>query len=210
MQLPVADVTKQHIVDSGYISQLIERVSGATQALQGMFQEGAPERRTAAEFRGVDKAARGRLEKNARLIQVMSIKPIAELMASQTIQLRSQDSWVKLSGEWPQRLANEYGQAVVDGRMSVSPKDLDVNYDIEVSSDLISNLNDPETMIRLFEIANGSPLIGARADIYRMYKNIARKMGEKNIDDFDLPINTTVLPDEQVGNMAADGQLRAM
>ena len=62
MQLGVQDVTKQHIADSAFIVDWMNRIGAANEATQGNLRSGGPERLTAKEFTGSQTGAFSRLE----------------------------------------------------------------------------------------------------------------------------------------------------
>ena len=204
MQLPVADVTRGHVADMGYVIGIMERISGASNSLQGIFDENAPERRTKAEFQGVTQNARSRMELNANLIFAMSIRPTIDLMAAQTIQLRSMDSWTKISGDWPMQLMMEYQQQ--EGRVFTRPQDLNVKYDIASSGAHISGAEDTQLMMNLLQLAAGIPQIAVQHDLGKMFRSVARRAGEKNIDSY-IMAQPVLMPDQQVQQQADAGNL---
>jgi len=209
-QLTVNDVTRGHLADASYVADIMFRVSGATDAVQGVLSNQAPERRTAEEFRNTRASAVSKLEKMAKMISAMSHRRLTYLIASHTIQLVSQASWVRLLGEWPNRLAMEYGMPVQQGRVMVEPNMLDVNFDV-VPIDRTQSLarEDPQTMIQLMQVAMANPMVASQVDFTRWFLSIARRFGEKNAADFLLQgnVQAQVVPDEEAGNRAASGEL---
>lgn len=202
-QLDVRDVTAGTISDIGFLINIIERVSAATDALQGVFQDSAPERRTKAEFEGVMRNATARLGHTGRKVNLQCMRPLGFMLASHTQQFMSQDAYVKLSGDWPKILAAEYGLEVLEDRVKVAPADLDIRYDIAPIETKIPAAQDGEMMFNLYTTALQNPLLAQRFDLVRMYKSIARRFGERNIDTFEIK----VAPDQELLNQAASGEM---
>ncbi len=106
-QLAVQDVTKGHLQDVAFMSEMMQRTSGATDAMQGVFDD-APERRTAAEFQGTRQGAAARVGKTARMIYSMFFRDLALMMASHTKQFMTKTTHIKLMNETERRLLAEY------------------------------------------------------------------------------------------------------
>lgn len=204
MQLQNTDITRGNIPDASYIMQMMERVTSAAGFSQGVFDSGAPERRTAAEFQGTKSGSDGRLAKLTRLIHTMSMRDLGHMVASHTQQFQSNETFVRVSGDWQRILELEYGITTNNGRLSVGPMDLDVNYDISPINGQLDSASDPQVSLQLLQMAAGNPIISQRMDIIRMFKSLARRLGEKNIDNFQFQ----VMPDYQVQDMAASGKLQ--
>ena len=206
-QLNFEDPTQQNMTDIGFLTQTMERVSGAPQNLQGLLDDKAPERRTAAEFMETRSSAMARLSKLARLIAVTSMRDLGYMTAAHTIQLASQESWVKVSGEIPRSLQAEFQTG---DRILVHPSDMQVNYDIVPFDASLGDMNNVQQFMHLFEIVAQHPVLTQVFDISKMFISLARRLGENNVLDYLLApgVQTQVLSDEQVGNMAADGEIR--
>lgn len=214
MQLKVDDVTRQNLPDTQIIMSFMERVTGASESLQGIFGN-APERRTATEFEQTRGSASARLAKMARIIQAMSMRPLAHMLAAHTQQLMKEETYIKISGDLEKRLVAEYGleAEVRNGRVAVSPQDLDVNYDIFPSDGRSTADVDSTVLIRLLELGLQSPVFGQSFDMVRLFKSIARRAGEKNIDEFEKKgqnANIIPMPDAQVQEQVQRGNLVAV
>lgn len=210
-QLRIDNVTQDHVNLVNHISELIHRVTGATDALQGIMQENAPERRTAEEYRGAKESALSRLSKAARLIGIMSMRDLGYMLASHTIQLQSQQTYVRLSGEWEQRLISEYGvMDIQNSRMQVSPRMLSVDYDIQVKDGGLSDHSNAKDMMDMIGIVTSNQELMMNMDTTRMFLSLARRMGEKNATDWvrKQPLVPQVMPDQQVEEQVQAGNLR--
>lgn len=182
-QMENTDITRGNIPDSSYLMNVMERVGGAPATLQGAFDD-APERRTAREFSDTRSSSIARANKSIRMAYAMSMRPLGHMLASQTQQYASQESWVKVTGTKQQRLMEEYGRSVQQGRVLVNPQELDVNYDVSSSISRVSINDNPEASMKLFDIAQSNPVLSARIDLLGMYLAVARKVGEVNADRF--------------------------
>ena len=211
MQLKVDDVTRQNLPDTSLVMSYMERVTGASESLQGIFGN-APERRTKAEFEKTRGSASARLAKMARIIQAMSMRPLGHMMAAHTQQLMQEDTYVKVSGDLERRLVDEYGLSgqIANGRLAVSPKDLDINFDIYPSDGRSVADTDSSVLMQLLQIGMQSPQFGKSFDMTRLFKSIARRAGENNIEEFENKgqnANIVPFPDEQVQEQVQRGNL---
>ncbi len=60
-------------------------------------------------------------------------------------------------------------------------------------------------MLQLFQVGATNPIIAQQVDLPRMFLSLARRMGERNAEDF--LIQPRVVPDEEVQNRVADREL---
>jgi hypothetical protein len=130
-QLQVNDITRGNIADSSFIIDILQRVSAASDNLQGIMRSSG-ERRSATESRTARQGALSRIEKVAKILSMQTMQPIAEIFAEHAIELSSQDVTVRMTGRFMEDLAKEYGVENLSGddRVTISPHDLDVNYEI--------------------------------------------------------------------------------
>ena len=202
IQLATSDITKGNINDAAYIMQVIEKVTSAAGFLQGSFDSNAPERRTAAEYQGTAGNAEGRLARMVRNIHTMSMRPLGMMMASHTIQLMSQSSYAKLTGDWARVLSAEYGIDTQGGTVNINPQQLDINYDIAPIDGKTPGHSNVQNMVQLYQTAMSNPLTAARVDPTRWLSSIARRMGEKNFNNFIVE----VVPNNQAQDMYEGGK----
>lgn len=204
--------TEQNLSRAQYVISVMERTAGINNILQGMFSEDAPERRTKEEVQRTTNSSLSRMSHDARMCFTMGLRDLVRMLASNTIQYKSERSFVRLSGDWPRILLEEYDglDSYISGdRLNIDPKLLDVNYDIiPFNPKKNSKAEDPQTMMTLFQQAVTVPQLQGRFDVIRLYKSLARRLGETNIDQFE--IKAQVLPDEQVMNQVDQGRLQAV
>ena len=207
-QLSITDVTRTHIADSVYIADLIEKVSGAVDSLQGIMRKGG-ERRSAEESRNTRAGALSRLQKSARIAGVQAMQDIGFMMASHTQQLMTQDAYVKAIGRWEDTLRQEYG---VEGDIvPVGRSDILVDFDIAVNDGSVPGTENVEGWLKIFEIAASQPQIGGSFDVVRIFEHVARELGAKNVQDFVMKggnIRAKVMQDKLVEAEAAKGNLK--
>ncbi len=214
-QLKVEDVTARHIPDTIFVSDLIERALGAPASIQGVADNNAPERRTAFEVRSTQSGTLGRLAKAARIMSAQSMRGLGYMMASQTSQLMSEDTWVKLIGDKSTQLINEYGlqERIQSGRVRVRPDEINVNYDVMPVDSTMTSGESPDLWLQLYQIIGNNPALMQGMDITRVFLHIARAMGANNPEEFMLKeapqVDVQVRPDEEVlaeedaGNLVA-------
>jgi len=202
-QLQVNDVTQSHIGDIQFLSDVIQRISAASDSLQGIVKKGG-ERTSATEARDTRSSALSRLEKSAKISSMQAMYEIGYMFASHTQQLMTQNAYVKSLGEWEAVLKAEYGE----GR-NVSPFDLMVDFDVVPHDGSMPGGEYADAWIQLYQILSTQPQVAAQFDMVRIFKHIARMLGAKNVNDFvNKEIQQAkVMSDEQVAQQAQAGNL---
>ena len=206
-QLSVTDVTQGHMRDTTYITDIINRVSAASDSLQGMVQTKG-ERRSATESRDTRTGALSRIEKSARLMSLQSMHDIAYMFASHTQQLMEEETYVDISGRWEKELAEEYGLDATKAR--VRPSDLAIDYDVVIHDGSSPGGEPPDLWVQLYQIMSQNPQVGAQFDMVRVFKHVARQLGAKNVDDFQLKgneVQPNIIPDEKALKEVERGNL---
>lgn len=201
-QLNVTDVTQQHVAEASQLGQLQRRISATGNAMQGTV--GGDDRTTrisAREAGGAIGASLSRFQKNAQMIDMQAMQPLAMMLAAHTQQYMENETYVKVSGDWPEKYGADLQDQ--DGRVRINPLDLLINYDIQPTNGQIPGSEDPETWTQLFQIAAQNPQITQRLDWIKLFKHIGRNLGAKNVDDFIVE----VAPDEQIRRQQEQGNL---
>lgn len=183
-QLVVNDVTRSNIADTSWIVQWMQKIGAADDPMMGSLRQGGPERLTGAEFKGTQFGAVSRIERVAKMIGMQAMQDIGTFFASHTQQFMDQDTYIKVAGNWQDVLLKEYGNKVDRGRISVSPFDLLVNYDVIVRDGSVPGGNFSDVWLRMFDIIAGHPELAQQFDTVRIFKHIARNAGAKNINEF--------------------------
>ncbi len=207
-QLRVDDVTKQNIADAVFVMDLIQRSSGAVDALQGIMRAGG-ERRSAQEAFNSFRSAVSRLEHISRIASLQYMQDLAYFYASHTQQYMSQEVYVKATGTWPEVLLREYGQA---GGVRVSPFDVVVDFDVIFKDGSVptSRAGGAQVWVQLFQSIVSNPELIQSFDVGRIFVHIARMMGAKNVWDFVRgggEVAAQVQPDQVVEAAARAGNL---
>lgn len=207
MQIPQADVTRGHVQDAFAVTQFIERVLASPSYAQGMQDANAPERRTKAEFQTTAAGGVRRLSRMASLCYSMGLYDLGYMCVSHIQQFMSTNTWLSITGDLQQRLQLEYQYTpnLQQGMMQIGPGDIDADFDIAPFNSALPEEADPQALFMLYQQALQNPLLSQRFDLVRMYKGIARRFGERNIDDYEIKFSA--MPDQQLMNMAADNQM---
>ena len=206
-QLQVTDITRSNIADSSYITQWMDRTSGADQSMQGALRQGGPERLTGAEFQGTRGSAMSRLQRIAMIIGMQFMQDIGTMFAVHTQQYMKESTYVKIVGRHAEKLSAIFGGK---DRVKVTPNDLAINYDLIVRDGSIPGGNFSQSWVELFKIIGTSPELAQQFDIPRIFTYIAGQLGAKNVEDFRKVVNNmnvVTAPDAAVAQQAAAGNL---
>ena len=207
-QLQVTDITKLNISDSAYITQWMDRISGADQSMQGALRMSGPERLTGAEFSGTRSSAVSRLQRIAMIIGMQFMQDIGTQFAVHTQQYMTQEAYVNVAGRYAEQLMKNFTGGKTRGR--VSPSDLAINYDLIVRDGSIPGGNFSQSWIELFKIIGTTPELMGQFDVTRIFTYIAQQLGAKNVEDFRRNINriqTQTMPDDEVMREVQAGNL---
>lgn len=214
-QLAVNDITRQNIADSAYITQWMDRISGADQSMMGMVRQQGPERLTRSEFQGTRGSAISRLQRIAMLIGMQFMQDVAYMFATHTQQYLSQETYVQMVGRNQDQLESIFGPSSANkGRIRVTPYDLAIDYDIISRDGSIPGGNFSEAWIQIFKIIATQPELYQQFDLTRIFMYIATQLGAKNVEDFKRNVNRiqgqtmpdeTALREEEKGNIVPLG-----
>lgn len=207
-QLQVQDITRANIADSAYVTQWMDRISGADQSMQGSLRTGGPERLTKGEFQGTRGSAISRLQRIAMIIGMQYMQDVGTMFGVHTQQYRSQETYVRIVGRYAEQLQKTFGKQKTNAK--VTPYDLAINYDLIVRDGSIPGGNFSEAWIEMFKVIGTTPELAQEFDIVRIFTYIAQQLGAKNVEDFRRNIDQIqpqVMPDETVAREAERGNL---
>jgi len=204
-QIPINDITRANIGDIQFLMDIMSRTSGVTDPIQGIMRSGG-ERRSATEARGTMQSALSRLAKGVRISGSQALQDIAYLLAEHTIQLLSNETYVRSIGETEDQMLADY--QVGKGRYRVDPSLLDVNFDVLPSDGTLPGGNgDPQVWTQLFQTIASQETLAQTFDIPRIFTHIARMMGAKNVQNFINNARPVVQSDEEVAKQVQNGNL---
>jgi len=207
-QLGVNDITRANIGDASYMTQWMDKISGADQSMQGTLRQGGPERLTKGEFQGTRGSAISRLQRIAMIVGMQFMQDTGTMFAVHTQQNMSQESYVSIVGPYEQQLRKQFGSDA--NRVRVSPYDLAVATDLIVRDGSIPGGNFSEAWLQMFKVIGESPELMQQFDITRIFTYIAKQLGAKNVEDFKRNVNNiqpTTMPDDQVNQQVQAGNL---
>ncbi|RLF65653.1 MAG: hypothetical protein DRN30_03590 [Thermoplasmata archaeon] len=205
-QLQVADITRSNVSDSMYITQWMDRISGADQSMSGSLRQGGPERLTKGEFQGTRGSAVSRLQRIAMIIGMQFMQDIGEMFAVHTQQYMTRETFVRITGRNEENLMAQFGKS----KVPVSPLDMAINYDLIARDGSVPGSNFSDSWVQLFQIIAGQPELYQQFDVTRIFMYIAQQLGAKNVGDFKRNvdrINPTQMDDEKVLREAEKGNV---
>ena len=205
-QLNVQDITRLNIADSSYITQWMDRISGADQSIQGSLRQGGPERLTGLEFQGTRSSAISRLQRMAMIISMQFMQDIGTMFAVHSQQYMTEEMYVKIVGQHAEELKRNFGK----DRIRVTPYDIKVNYDLIIRDGSVPGGNFSSAWIEMFKVISSSPELMQEFDVFRLFTYIAQQMGARNIEDFKRNVNQIqpqTMPDNEVVKQSEAGNL---
>lgn len=211
-QLAINDITRNNLSDSNYIASWMQKLTAADDNMTGALRTSGPERLTKAEYQGTRGNAFSRVSKLAKITSLQAMQDIAYFFASHAQQYITQETWVRVLGDLPEQLINEYGAQQSGGvtRLKVSPKDLNIVYDIIPRDGTLPGGSDVEAWIKLYQMSMENPMVAQEFDSVRIFTHIARELGATNVDQFRRNLNRIQpqrMPDEEVEKEVQKGNL---
>ena len=208
-QLVVNDITKANMGDASLIIQYMQQIGGTDNPMMGSLRTGGPERLTKGEFQGTAMGAISRLERIAKMIGLQGMQDIGYMFAHHTQQFMTEETYVNTTGQWPEDIINELQPQ--RGRVKVTPWDVLVDYDLLVRDGSVPGGNFADVWTQLFQIIASQPALLQKFDIVRIFKHIARNVGAKNVEEFELKqvpqVQGQVMSDEGVAEGERKGDL---
>jgi hypothetical protein len=184
-QLAITDVTKQHVADSSWIAQWMQKVAGTDDSMMGALRQSGPERLTSDEFKGTKLGAYSRMERIARVIGLQAMQDVGEMFAAHTQEFQDEETYVKIAGDWQEVLLAHFGADAIDrGRIPIRPESLLINYDTITRDGSIPGSNFSRDWFEFYKIVVGDEQLRQEFDTVRMFEYIATQMGAKNVHQF--------------------------
>lgn len=173
-QLPVQDVTANHITDMQVLRKIGDDLSAVTDNVRGSQELSG--RRSATEVRVTGEASASRLSAKAKLHSVMAIRPLALQMISNIQEKQSQEFFLQVAGEPvgidPVMLAGDFTIPVHDGTLPL---------------DRVAML---DVWKELFMAISQNPQLQMRFDVFGIFEYLATLAGAKNIKQFQVNVQT--------------------
>lgn len=200
-QLPVQDVTRNHLQDVQMIFDLMQRVSAALDALMGVP---SARRKTASEASGTFQLAANRLKVLAQLMSAEGFVPWTKLNVALVQQWMTDPLMVKIIGP---RQSQDTINLPEGALISVSPEDIlgEFFFPIHDGSMPLDPVRMSETWERIMGGMSKIPPLMAQYDIGKVFERAVKTLGVRNMEDFKL--RPQVMPDQQVMQNVQRGNL---
>jgi hypothetical protein len=179
-QIPVHNVTAEHMATIGMDIDLIQRVSGAVNSLQGIVQSGG-ERRSATEMRDSRMSALGRVQKDIQLASLQSMADLGYMFASHEQQFMTRQGYYDIIGENAQELQSIYTgqkQAMID------PLSIAIDYDVIVGDGSTPGGEYLPDLMQLYQMTRQVPDTANAFDPVRQILDLYIRAGVKGAANF--------------------------
>lgn len=204
-QITYTDVTAGNIRDAQFIMQILERVSGATDSVQGVMRDKS-EAPTAREVSTAHAQSISRLQNQVRIGAIQNMFDLGMQVVSNLQQYMGASQFIDVSGRWEQTLRNEFN--IADRHILVDPQVFRPFRDILPRNGAIPSGQNLQGLLAWFQIIASNPITQQRTDIGRLALHVGRELGVQNADDFYIPVvQTQVLPDEEVEALKKAGDI---
>lgn len=211
-QLKVNDVTTRHMGDAGATRDLLRQLAGVPDIIQG-FVPDTGERRSATEMAGARSAAMTKMQKTAKITSMMFMQPLARMIAYQTQQFMSEDTYSDVLGRWEEVLVQELEQDPKKN-IKISPATLQIPFDVVMSDGSSPDSANAQLGLMLAQLIQGDVELRRNYNLVGFFQQVARISGYESIDDFrrlGVPkVDIQTAPIEQIQSQLQAGNIRPM
>lgn len=201
-QIQTIDVTQNHLRDSSFIGEMMQRVSGVTDNIMGAVNPGG--RKSATEIRQSNSSGANRLKTQAEYFSASGWSPLTQMLVQNTQQ--------KYDSEMRFKIAGDLSQDAGKGFMEVSSKDIAGFYDfVPVDGTLpVDRLAQVTMWTQLLGQMRQFPQIMEEYDMGGIFSWVAQLGGLKNIKRFKLNVrpDRDIAKDLQAGNVVGIDDVR--
>jgi len=201
-QIQTVDVTQNHLRDSAFIGEMIQRVSGVTDNIMGAVNPGG--RKSATEIRSSNSAGANRIKTQAEYFSASGFAPLTQMMVQNTQQ--------KYDGEMKFKIAGDLTQDAGEAFMQVTPDDIAGFYDfVPVDGSLpVDRFAQVSMWTQLLGQMRQFPQIMEGYDMGGIFSWVAQLGGLKNIKRFKLNVRPDgdIAGDLQKGNVVGINDIR--
>ena len=193
-QLPVSDVTQNHLRDMQAMERMIQQVTGVTDNIMGLVNPGG--RKTATEVRSSSSAGANRLKTQAEYFSAMGFTELAQKMLQNTQQRYDQEQKFRIIGDLIEN---------ADPFVNVTPETIGGSFDfVPVDGSLpVDRFAQANLWRQIFGDLRQFPQLQQQFDMARVFSYVAKLSGAKNFDRFKV----NVVPDEQAQQQAQAGNI---
>ncbi len=199
-QVPVQLFTTQHLNTLELVLDYMQRLSGASDVLMGMFPA---TKRTATETAHVTQMGANRLQMLAQSLSAMAIIPWAEMQLALLQQFLTHPIAVRLLGI-PAMVK------LVGTVLEVNPSDIQGRYYFPLHDGTapLDPQKNADLWLQIFELVGRVPSLSERFDIVEIFRYMVAALGIRNIDQFMRQPEVAEVPEAgAVGQALAEGLL---
>lgn len=179
-QLPVVDLTRQHMMDVGVFNEFAQRASGVNDQLMGQVQSGG--RKTAQEVRTSSSFGINRQKTISEFYSHMGFSPLSQRLVQNSQQYYDTPMKLRLVGD----LAMESGPKFFE----VTPQDIAGFFDfVTVDGTMpIDRYQMANLWQQMFGQISKIPQVVGQYDLGRMFSWVAQLAGLRNINRFKIQV----------------------
>lgn len=192
-QMPTMDVTQNNIREMGFVADMLQRITGINDNLQGVVNEGG--RKTAAEIRSSTSFGMNRLKTLSDYGSSLGWAPFTQCLIQLTQQMYDDDMQFKVTrdlikgekfiGVSPEAILGFYDFVPVDGTLPV-----DKFAQAALWKDLLGQMRQMPQLMQQF-------------DMSKIFTYVAQLSGLRNINQFRV----NVMDNQQIADQAQAGNL---
>lgn len=192
-QMPTTDVTRSHMADAEAVRQLSQRMSGVTDNIMGMVNQGG--RKTATEVRSSGSFAANRLKTTVEWMSACGWSPWAQKLTQMTQQMYDMERKYRIVGD-----LSQWGERYMD----VTPEQIAGFYDfVPVDGSLpVDRFAQANLWQQIMAGMQQMPQVAMAYDLPKIFAYVAQLAGLKNITQFRIQVvpDAVARQNAQLGN----------
>ncbi len=204
-QLKVEDVSQQNMAHVGFLVDMLQRITAASETMQG---QPTAEEKTATEISSMSQQGASRLRTQAKLFSAMGLVPLARQMVQNNQQFMTQETYLKIAGG----LEHQYqgiGRAVGGNGIMVSPEDIQGLFQFPVSdaSSPLDPVRFARTWVQIMQMSIQNPALAPQVNHLAVWGETLKAMGINDPSRFVIPQQVQVMPDQMIQQQVQQGNL---
>jgi hypothetical protein len=180
-QFTTSTAAAQNIPNIAVLMQFLKETTGAVDMTQGILRQKSGDV-SATEAEGSRTGAMTKMERMAWVVSRQYFMDMALIQATQTQQLMSRSTYLKIVGGRELELANEFG--IMGPSVHAGPMDVQVAFDCQIRDSSIPTGEHASSWLQLFSVVQGDPELRMQMEMPRMFLHIARLLGTRNVQQF--------------------------
>lgn len=204
-QLQVDDIAKGNMDHVGFLINLLERISAATETMQGQVEQ---EERTATEISSASQMGSARLRTLAKLFSAQGLAPLARQMVQNNMQLLSERQYFSIIGDLEMALQG-MPLAIGGQGVEIAPEDIQGLFSFPVSdaSMPLDPVRFARTWVQIMQMSASHPMLQMSVNHLAVWAEMVKSMGIPDPSRLLMPQQMQMMGQPQIDQQVQQGNL---